>query len=70
MLGRTLAKIFIMIALAMIGSAVMIRFDSGGRVWLKFALYFVSFAALFLAGGFSPARGYSCFPFVRRRTRS
>lgn len=68
--GRSILKVAVVFALALVGAALMMIVDGGGTVWLKFALYSVFFVAIFLAAGFSPSVSRRCgWPSFRRQTK-
>lgn len=55
--------------LGLVGAALMILVDGGGGVWLKFALYVIFFASIFLATLLSPVK--SCrWSFLRRQPKT
>jgi hypothetical protein len=66
--GRSLLTAAIVFAMALVGATLMIIVDSGGTVWLKFALYAIFFGAVFLAAVLSPIQGCG-LPFFRRQTK-
>jgi hypothetical protein len=68
--GRSILKLAVVFALALVGAALMIKLDHGGTVWLKFSLYSLFFIAIFLAAVFSPAQSRGCgWSFFRRQKK-
>jgi len=66
---RSIARVGLVIMLALAGAALMIRMDGGGTVWLKFALYAASIVGAYLLM-FVPGAASCGWQLFRRQSKS